>query len=113
MTSIKHIGDADANMTDVNIGIYTPSDSVADPVAIDDNGLVEALDINASDAVPTEILGTGLTNPEDFGKALWEYAAGGPAAEPEVGTEYEIVAEIVLDAVGSDHTFLIEYTAGD
>ena len=83
---------------------------------IKDDWLIEKLtaaDLKDAPANPTEILGTGLTNYSDFGKALWEYCGGGPAAEPDAGTEYEIVLEIVGDAVGCEKCFLIEYLAGD
>ena len=114
IVSIRHIGDADAQFDDCNIGIYTPNDGTTVTAdKIDDNGLVEAINISGADLIPTEILGTGVTNPEDFGKALWEYCGGGPATEPEVGTEYDIVLEIISNAAGSDHTIIIEYLAGD
>ncbi len=113
ITSIRTVNDADANATDVNVGIWTPSGTTADPVVIDADGLVDGADLSSAIAFPTEILGTGLTNPEDFGKALWEYCAAGPASAPTPGTEYEICAQIVGDAVGCDQTYIIEYTAGD
>ena len=112
LLSVRQIGDADANMSDCNLGIYTPSDSVTDPVVVGSaNSLIEAANLSAIDEWPTEILGDGLTQPENFGKALWVYA--GVSTEPAIGTEYEIVMEIVSDAAGSDHCFIIGYLAGD
>lgn len=113
LLSVKHIGGADSNMDDNDLGIFTPSDSVTDPVAIDANGLADDFDVAGAENFPREILGIGLTNFADFGKPLWEYAVGGPTDEPDVGTEYEIVVTITGDAVGSEHVFIVEYTAGD
>jgi hypothetical protein len=112
--SIQLVNTADAGMTTVDVGIFTPSDSTTDPVAIDDDGLVVDYDMSSAQATPVEILGTGLTNAADFGKALWEYNGGGPANEPTPGTEYEIVANPGGNpAGGGDYTFIIYYTAGD
>jgi hypothetical protein len=116
ITSVKRIGDADANMSDCNLGIYVPSDDTTDPTlpsGLTSSTLSDATNLAAIAEAPTEFLGDGLTNPEDFGKELWEYAGIAAADEPDVGTEYEIVLEIVGDAVGSDQTFIIQYTHGD
>ena len=118
VTSIKWLADGnDAGWGDIDIGIYTPSTTTADPAVIDIDGLVDGDNLATGLSVPTEILGGG-TNAgaeADFGKALWEYCPGGPAAEPDPGTEYEICAQEVTGNPGGgvNFVFLIEYNAGD
>ncbi len=119
VTSIKWMaGGNDSGMGDVDIGIYTPSSTTADPVVIDRDGLVDGDVFTTGLSVPTEILGggSGAGAEADFGKALWEYCPAGPATEPAPGTEYEIVMTEVTGNPGAtevDFVFLIEYNAGD
>ena len=113
VTRITYLGDADAQMDDVDVGIYTPSPSTTDPVVIDANGLASSDNLSAGSATGLDVLGTGLSNFTDFGKALWEYCAGGPSTEPAPGTEYEICADSASDVAGSNQVWIIEYTTGD
>jgi len=115
VTSIQYLGTADAALTAVNVGIWTPSDTTDDPVVVDADGLVDGYDLSSGSDVFVEILGTG-TNAgaeTDFGKGLWEYCPGGPASDPGA-IEYEICMQVAGNPEGGDnYVFKIEYTAGD
>lgn len=114
VTSIKLINTADAGFTDMNVGIWTPSDTTDDPVVVDADGLVDGYDASSAQATPVEILGTGTGAgaETDFGKGLWEFCPGGPASDPGQ-VEYEIVMQSVGDPAGCDVVVLVEYVAGD
>jgi hypothetical protein len=111
--SVRVVNTADAGMTTVDIGIWTPSGSTSDPVVVDLDGLAVDINLSGAQATPIEALGAGNTNQIDFGKALWEYAPGGPATQPAVGTKYEICAVPGGNPAGAgDYTFTIVYVSG-
>lgn len=111
--AIHRVSDADAGLTACTIGIYTPSNDTTDPVAVDADAFFVSGSLTSAAAIPQALMGSGNTNPEDFGKPIWEYAPTGPATEPDRGAEYEICMAVGGNPVGSDHAFLITYLAGD
>ena len=118
ITSIKVWNSADAGMTGIDIGIFTPEVAKVGTEtlsAIDQDGLTDGQSL-ASAAVGTELygVGTNAVAEADYGKQLWEAAPNGPADDPIVGTLYEIVAVVAGNpGGGGDYAFIFEYTAGD
>lgn len=108
--------EADGGMSDLNVGIWTPSSSTTDPVVIDNDGLIDGHSATGAQSTFEELLGFGSNAgaEADFGKGLWEYCPGGPATEPTPGTEYEIVCESIGNPGATvNMVFAIEYMAGD
>ncbi len=108
--------EADAGMSDLNVGIWTPSKTTADPVLVDVDGLIDGHSATGAQSTFEELLGFGSNAgaEADFGKGLWEYCPGGPATEPAPGTEYEIVVQSVGNPGATvNMVWAIQYMAGD
>ena len=116
--SIKVWNSADAGMTGVDIGIFTPEVGIVGTetlTAIDIDGLVDGATLSSA-AAGVEHYGAGTNAVPElvYGKSLWEACIAGPGSRPIVGTLYEIVASVAGNpAGGGDYSFLITYLAGD
>lgn len=107
----------DSGMTDCNLGAWVPNNSLtADPATVvKADGLFDGQNLSGA-ATGAPFLGAGANGvvEADMGKPLWE--ALGVSAEPAVGTEYEIVLQVVgasNPVGGGSYCIGLYYVAGD